>query len=820
MVLATLALFGCSELADLQLDTCGNGVWEPMAGEDCDTNAVEGRCGLVGSKGACRFVCTTSNDCPGGRRCGDDGICRLPVRQFVPSPNTPLASVGTDLTVADLDLDGHADLIGTTARGAAVLFGTGAADFEDRRTLITGSPRARVTSAKVGTSDGRRIVTPMGAGVQINRVDEQRNLRPVANAVLPFELADRVRLIRVANNGPQDWIVVLFDAVRKLRVFTEYGVSASGEIDGQLAQLAGPPATGDLDGDGVDEIVFAFVGTREAIVLGLVCDRPDPVEACRGDLSWTTRATIEFSDDFTRGVAVADANADGRLDVFVGVANSVHVAFGNGDATFTPSRVDARIEDACRVGCSALAIQDIDADGLADYILDLDGDAPDTLLLTTSTTSVSLRHRASAGELSQWTSVAFGDFDGDGRRDVAVAQAERFGFEIVYVADAPLYNAFFEETMQPLASLVAGDFDGDGIDDVATVTMGFDDQAVVVHYGSTAGLGEGVEMGRFAQVERILPAFLAGLRPDAPDYRADLVVETLVGSTEHFTLLIATPEHQMVSPILLTDSPALPEAALAVASGTFKEDSTSEDLLVVTQDAVRVIPSDTDGGFPTLLSTVTPQTLVRGDTSRRLIEAVQLDADPLTEVLIVTAAHPNQDEDRTKLVVFDPNGQGGMSSVEVALPETIRNPTSVRLASVPPFGDRVVVLGFHGGSAASGGVALFAVDPAGNVASQPAALLMAEEGRRVLSAEVANIDSDARPELIVLTEDDVRSIEIRDGALVWGPPIALGDVNRPPSTFATMRAADLDRDGLVDLAIGNEFGLYVYRAIERQELEP
>ncbi|MEQ9495651.1 MAG: VCBS repeat-containing protein [Deltaproteobacteria bacterium] len=810
MVLATLALFGCSELEPLELDTCGNGVWEPMAGEDCDTNTDEGQCGRPGTIGACQYICSTSADCPGGRQCGADRICRLPIRQFRAPPGSPYATVGNQLAVADLDGDTHFDLVGTNARGANVLFGDGEGAFFDRRSLTTGAPLSRAMRAAVTAPNPQRLVTPMGAGVQVHGVDAQRNLSAVANAALPFDLGDRVRLVRLPSNGLQDLLAVFLEVGRTVALTTFGLPSRPTTIDESLADLRTPVA-GDLDGDRVAELAVAFAGASDVQVLELRCEDGGPVSTCTERLQWRTAVTVAFGAPVER-LAFADFDADGDLDLFAATTEDIRVARGRGDLTFAPPVVDARVD--CDGDCAVLLVEDLDGDGRADYVFD-------AALVTTSSAAAQARHEATSGELDEWSYAATGDFDGDGRRDVAVALEGEFGIEVAYGATTPLYNTFFEDTAQPIAGLVAADFDGDGIDDLAAVLLSLEGSTVVVLYGGTAGFSAPVPMGRFAGVRGLLPVFLAGPPPQSVDFRADLIVETNdpASSGDRIVVLIATQEHQMVSPLLLSPTPVNPIPALAVATGTFLAEAGDEDLLIVTSDKVVRVPTNAAGAFDLQLAVTQDQSSVDGTTSRRLVETAQLDDDAFTEVIVATGTHPKPDDEGRSVVVFDPDSEDDVSIVELSLPEVIYSPTSVRVAALPPIADRVLVLGFVGAGEAPGGVALFSIAEDGTVADAPT-VLMAEEGRQVLSVEVANIDSDALPELIVLTETDVYSIEIRDGTLVWGPPIALGETVRPPSAFATMRATDLDRDGLVDLTIASELGLYVYRGVDRLEVTP
>src|SRR5689334_21041667 len=73
----------CTDFPVIARDTCGNGVVERKASEDCDLFAplAGTHCATPGAPNQCRFVCGASDDgsswnCPTGMACAADGVCR------------------------------------------------------------------------------------------------------------------------------------------------------------------------------------------------------------------------------------------------------------------------------------------------------------------------------------------------------------------------------------------------------------------------------------------------------------------------------------------------------------------------------------------------------------------------------------------------------------------------------------------------------------------------------------------------------------------------------------------------------------------------
>ncbi|MCH9687677.1 MAG: VCBS repeat-containing protein [Deltaproteobacteria bacterium] len=104
---------GCQTIDPPGLQECGNGIVEPVAGEDCEPAADNVGCGAVGSGiNACRFICT-DQACPQGYRCGLDTICRRPCLGYESGPScSAFETLSTDVTTAPVAQVELLDIIG------------------------------------------------------------------------------------------------------------------------------------------------------------------------------------------------------------------------------------------------------------------------------------------------------------------------------------------------------------------------------------------------------------------------------------------------------------------------------------------------------------------------------------------------------------------------------------------------------------------------------------------------------------------------------------------------------------------------------------
>lgn len=219
-------------------------------------------------------------------------------------------------------------------------------------------------------------------------------------------------------------------------------------------------ATGDIDGDGVADVVTSMAsgGGR--------------VKAFSG-AALTMLADFEpYGAGFTGGVSVAlgDTNADGHADLIVAPAagpGAVRV-FSGADGTVllagTPFGADA--------GGLNVAAGDVNGDGRADVVV---AQARGGVVAVFNGADLSVMGSGApyGPAFAGGVSVAVGDVNGDGRGDVITAPASGTGpvqiFDIAtlaLLASGDPFGAGFDRGIR----VAAADIDGDGLDDVVAAS--------------------------------------------------------------------------------------------------------------------------------------------------------------------------------------------------------------------------------------------------------------------------------------------------------------------------------------------------------------
>jgi Protein of unknown function (DUF2961)/FG-GAP-like repeat len=170
-----------------------------------------------------------------------------------------------------------------------------------------------------------------------------------------------------------------------------------------------------------------------------------------------------------------DVNGDGRADIVTftrGEAADVYVALSNG-AGFGAS---AKWHDFFAVGAEYPELGDVNGDGMADLITFTLGGAGDVYVALSTGTGFGpgVKWQDNFGYGAERPAV--GDFDGDGRDDVAVftggAQGDVYvslSNGVSFVQEAWLWHNNFAVGTEVAG---AGDVNGDGRDDVVTFTRG------------------------------------------------------------------------------------------------------------------------------------------------------------------------------------------------------------------------------------------------------------------------------------------------------------------------------------------------------------
>ncbi|MDX6365948.1 MAG: hypothetical protein QOK30_1024, partial [Nocardioidaceae bacterium] len=222
----------------------------------------------------------------------------------------------------------------------------------------------------------------------------------------------------------------------------------------------GDVAVGDFDGDGHQDMAVAN-GDQATVSIRLGTGT--------GSFTGSTSAATDFSTGNGGPLAVVtgDFNSDGKLDLATANSgtNDISVLMGNGDGTFvTPA---THFSTGSNSNPNSLAIGDFNEDGKLDLAVSLSDPGHVAVLLGTTPGSFGAPTTFTVSQAP--TGVRVADFNGDGHDDIAVAGGSSTGFVSVLLGTGS--GSFAAPANLSVGAnvrgIVVGDFNGDGSEDIA-----------------------------------------------------------------------------------------------------------------------------------------------------------------------------------------------------------------------------------------------------------------------------------------------------------------------------------------------------------------
>jgi uncharacterized protein (DUF2141 family) len=250
---------------------------------------------------------------------------------------------------------------------------------------------------------------------------------------------------------------------------------ASADFDAAVTTALSDPAfsyqvvTGDLDGDGKPEVVAAGRNSSSVIVLRNT--------STSGTVSFGTRYDIPSAYQEQFAVELADMDGDGKLDIVANGGNlngfgiSVLRNTSSGTGSFTFATATGVVTNSTGL---TITTGDVDADGKPDIIA-ADGDKIVVYRNTSSVGSLSFTNAYNTGSGTQSNYVScrpsIADIDGDGKLDIVSANDTNMEIFLNTSSGTGNINFGTASTFAAAYSVMKtaiGDFDGDGKLDVAT----------------------------------------------------------------------------------------------------------------------------------------------------------------------------------------------------------------------------------------------------------------------------------------------------------------------------------------------------------------
>ncbi|QYG91409.1 CHAP domain-containing protein [Iamia sp. SCSIO 61187] len=230
------------------------------------------------------------------------------------------------------------------------------------------------------------------------------------------------------------------------------------------ATSADAPVAGDLDGDGATDLVLHPPGsTRARIAWG----------DGRGGFSTPTTRSVP-----ARGRArplVGDLDGDGADDVLWYAPGPATDAVWWGEPLSRTPEVDA----VALHGAYLPAVGDLDGDGVDDVVLAGPGDAVDRVVWGATGVRRIRTTRLPASGLAASATATVGDFDGDGRDDIAWSRPGP-ARDAIWWGEADRVPTRHSLSLDAGQVARSGDFDGDGADDLLLVGVGGTDDELLL----------------------------------------------------------------------------------------------------------------------------------------------------------------------------------------------------------------------------------------------------------------------------------------------------------------------------------------------------
>jgi hypothetical protein len=368
------------------------------------------------------------------------------------TPNSPAAIVAGDFTgdghldlaVAGINFNDYIPVTNAFAAAVSVLLGNGDGTFQPAVTYAIGDNVVGYSPAAIVAGD----LTG----------DGHLDLAVAAGSSDPVTNASSVAVSVLLGNGDGTFQPAVTSAVGDDVVGYSPAAIVSGDFtgDGHL-DLAVAASSYNPDSN-------AYAG--EVLVL-------------LGNGDGTFQPAVQYAVRSTAyGIVADDFTGDGKLDLAV-ADQGVSLLVGNGDGTFQPA-----VEYGEGLDPNAIVAGDFNGDGRLDVAVTSQGGVSVLLGNGDGTFQPPVITYSKEGEFQ--TAMVAGDFNGGGRLDVAVASSDGQNGDVSILlgnGNGTFQSQVTDAVGQVPVAIVAGDFTGDGRLDLAVANVGSDDVSILLGNG-------------------------------------------------------------------------------------------------------------------------------------------------------------------------------------------------------------------------------------------------------------------------------------------------------------------------------------------------
>ena len=479
---ALLLAGACSKLPDIPADVCGNGVLEP--GEDCDSfTRNDLTCRSPGMVGQCHMDCSPGEDgartvCPDGWGCDPDDVCRKATGEYQVMSERILGNAWS-LGSGDFDGDGRAEVL-ASERPSALGSAKSRVHYFDRDAVPSGTFNANHFLATPSTipvrgSSRTDLAFAGGGGLGLLRGELDGSL--ISEALPSYFVPDtETRLINVLSqrigNSASLLVVARFAGEAGLfrQALTSARIELAARLPGGVEELAAEPLAADLRDDPARfpclDVVLAFRAASELLVYApceLAPDSGQPDWRSEPDI---TALALEPESRISGGLIAADLDGDGHLDLLVGSEAGPYAAYGDGER-FGPLQPYPIVlnGDSDQEPGVPIAGGDLNGDRVADLVV-----PHGVLLADASAGPRAVRYTPAMPQIgAPWTEAVIADFNRDGHADVFAGSSQGLDLDFFAGTSSRALNYSTIPTNRPVEQLAFGDFDADLVNDLAFV---------------------------------------------------------------------------------------------------------------------------------------------------------------------------------------------------------------------------------------------------------------------------------------------------------------------------------------------------------------
>ncbi|HEX5229358.1 MAG TPA: FG-GAP-like repeat-containing protein, partial [Bryobacteraceae bacterium] len=390
---------------------------------------------------------------------------------FEPPTKVTVGEEPTQVEIADVNGDGKLDLLAINGKypcSFSVLLGNGNGTFQTAVNYIPTGNAIRsmaladfngdhkldlvITAQVVKQPTGVFVVLGNGDGTFQTAPEYTAGMFPQSAAIGDLN-HDGIPDVVAASNGSNTVSVLLGKGKGVFRPAVNYA-AGSGATTVVIA---------DFNGDGKPDLAVSDIGPGTiSILLG------------KGDGTFQSAkpTSVNFGDS---GLAAGDFNKDGKQDLAVVSLLGVTVLLGKGDGTFQSSGFS--LPYGTRSGIGNIVAVDLNGDGKLDLAVSNQGSNTISILMGNGDGTFQSNVDYTADTNSSVQNLALADFNGDGKLDLVVSDFGCNGCSqpgvrgdiavLMGNGDGTFRKAVYYQAEGIIQSVAVGDFNGDGKPDVA-----------------------------------------------------------------------------------------------------------------------------------------------------------------------------------------------------------------------------------------------------------------------------------------------------------------------------------------------------------------